>query len=64
MSVTLHESAYAKLNLTLDVLDRRPDGYHNIRSVMQKSCRHSCVASAFFIPGRRLLSCNFRVCAS
>lgn len=35
MSVTLHESAYAKLNLTLDVLDRRPDGYHNIRSVMQ-----------------------------
>ena len=35
MSVTLHEIAYAKLNLTLDVLDRRPDGYHNIRSVMQ-----------------------------
>lgn len=26
--------AYAKLNLTMEVLDRRPDGYHNIRSVM------------------------------
>lgn len=31
----LTESAFAKLNLTLDVLDRREDGYHNIRSVMQ-----------------------------
>jgi 4-diphosphocytidyl-2-C-methyl-D-erythritol kinase len=25
----------AKVNLTLDVLDRRPDGYHNLESVMQ-----------------------------
>lgn len=33
--ITLHEPAYAKLNLTLDVLGRRPDGYHDIRSVMQ-----------------------------
>jgi len=27
--------AHAKVNMTLEVLDRRPDGYHNIRSVMQ-----------------------------
>ena len=27
--------ACAKLNLTLDVLKRRPDGYHDIRSIMQ-----------------------------
>ena len=33
--VTLQEAAYAKLNLTLDVLDKRPDGYHDIKSVMQ-----------------------------
>lgn len=33
--VTLYEGAYAKINLTLDVLDKRDDGYHNIRSVMQ-----------------------------
>lgn len=26
---------YAKINLTLDILDKRPDGYHNLRSVMQ-----------------------------
>ncbi|MBR2527618.1 MAG: 4-(cytidine 5'-diphospho)-2-C-methyl-D-erythritol kinase [Blautia sp.] len=28
-------SAKAKINLGLDVLNRRPDGYHNIRTVMQ-----------------------------
>ncbi|MBE6927993.1 MAG: 4-(cytidine 5'-diphospho)-2-C-methyl-D-erythritol kinase [Ruminococcaceae bacterium] len=31
----LHETAYAKLNLTLDVLEKRPDGYHDICTVMQ-----------------------------
>lgn len=28
-------SAFAKINLTLDVLDRREDGYHDIRSILQ-----------------------------
>jgi len=28
-------NAYAKVNFTLDILDRRPDGYHDIRSIMQ-----------------------------
>ena len=28
-------TAYAKLNLTMEVLNRRPDGYHTIRSLMQ-----------------------------
>lgn len=32
---TLFEGAYAKINLTLDVLDKRSDGYHDIKSVMQ-----------------------------
>lgn len=32
---TLYEGAFAKVNLTLDVLGKRPDGYHDIRSVMQ-----------------------------
>ena len=32
---TLYEGAFAKINLTLDVLDKRSDGYHNLKSVMQ-----------------------------
>lgn len=31
----LYTSAYAKLNLYLDVIGKREDGYHNIESVMQ-----------------------------
>lgn len=29
------EKAYAKVNLALDVLRRRPDGYHEVRMIMQ-----------------------------
>ena len=32
---TLYEGAFAKINLTLDVLGKRPDGYHDLKSVMQ-----------------------------
>ncbi|HEY8346265.1 MAG TPA: 4-(cytidine 5'-diphospho)-2-C-methyl-D-erythritol kinase [Symbiobacteriaceae bacterium] len=30
----LRVPSYAKVNLVLDVLNRRPDGYHNIRTIM------------------------------
>lgn len=33
--ITLYESAFAKINLTLDVLGKREDGYHDLTSVMQ-----------------------------
>ncbi len=32
---TIFEPAYAKINLTLDVLGKREDGYHDLKSVMQ-----------------------------
>lgn len=32
---TLYEGAFAKVNLTLDVLGKRSDGYHDLKSVMQ-----------------------------
>ena len=31
----LTKNAYGKINLYLDVLDKREDGYHNVKSVMQ-----------------------------
>ena len=34
--ITLREPAYAKLNLTLDILSKRDDGYHEIESIMQQ----------------------------
>lgn len=33
--MSLQVQAYAKVNLTLDVVGRRPDGYHNLAMVMQ-----------------------------
>lgn len=32
---TLYEGAFAKINLTLDVIGKREDGYHDLKSVMQ-----------------------------
>ena len=39
----ISEGAFAKVNLTLDVLDRREDGYHNLRSIMQTISLHDDV---------------------
>lgn len=32
---TIHEKAWAKVNLTLDVVGKREDGYHDLKSIMQ-----------------------------
>ncbi len=42
--MTLVFPAYAKLNLTLDVIGLRPDGYHQIESVMQTISLHDLVS--------------------
>ena len=40
---TITLPAYAKLNLTLDILGRRPDGYHDLAMVMQSITLHDDV---------------------
>ena len=35
--------AYAKINLGLDILGRRPDGYHDVRMIMQTITLHDLV---------------------
>ena len=37
---TIYLKAYAKINLALDVLRRRPDGYHEVRMIMQSVRLH------------------------
>ena len=40
---TITEGAFAKVNLTLDVLGKREDGFHDIKSVMQTISLHDDV---------------------
>lgn len=49
MNVVTH-AAHAKINLTLDVGPRRPDGYHNVRSVMQTIGLHDTLTVALAPP--------------
>ena len=39
----LHLNAYAKVNLTLDVGQQRPDGYHEIESIMHTIALHDSI---------------------
>jgi 4-diphosphocytidyl-2-C-methyl-D-erythritol kinase len=39
-TIVVEQRAHAKINLSLDVLGRRPDGYHELRSVMQSISLH------------------------
>lgn len=48
--------AYAKINLTLDILGRRPDGYHQIASILQTIDLRDRLA--FQIEDKLHLACN------
>lgn len=43
MTGTAREAAWAKLNLSLDVLGTRPDGFHDLRMIMQSVDLHDDV---------------------
>lgn len=53
---TLTRKALAKINLTLDIGARRPDGYHNIHSIMQTVALHDTLTFTRTpgVPGVRL----------
>ncbi len=50
---TCHEAGFAKVNLRLRVLGRRPDGYHDIRTVFQSIEFSDDVDVSLRIGGRR-----------
>ncbi len=54
----LTEPAYAKINLSLDVLSRRPDGYHELRMVMQSVSLCDTVTLTLGETGHFTLSTN------
>lgn len=43
-SRSVYIQAHAKLNLTLDILKKRPDGYHDIQSLMQSISLHDKIS--------------------
>ena len=56
--MTVTEKAYAKLNLTLEVLDKREDGYHNIESIMTTVSLHDTVTITAHTGGECRLVCD------
>ena len=55
--------ALAKINLSLEVLHKRPDGYHDIRTVFQ-TVSLSDTLDFEFVPGRRrrvLVDCDVEI---
>ncbi|MBQ9664718.1 MAG: 4-(cytidine 5'-diphospho)-2-C-methyl-D-erythritol kinase [Oscillospiraceae bacterium] len=56
----VQETAYAKLNLTLDVTAKRPDGYHDMLMVMQTVSVTDSLVLEQTGEDRIQVSCNFR----
>lgn len=59
MSMEICEKAYAKLNLTLDVLGTLPDGYHEMKMVMQSVSLCDDVFIALNDSGKVTMESNF-----
>lgn len=51
--------APAKINLTLDVLRKRPDGYHDISTIMQAVDLYDTITVSDNDSGKVTLSCNY-----
>ncbi len=58
----IREKAYAKINLSLDILGKRPNGYHDVSMVMQQISLHDSIeVKAGNEPGITLTSDNARL---
>ncbi len=57
-------NAYAKINLTLEIREKREDGYHNIRSVMQKVSLCDILTFEELQEEKIVLTCSVDVCAA
>jgi 4-diphosphocytidyl-2-C-methyl-D-erythritol kinase len=51
-------TAHAKINVTLEVLGKRDDGYHNLASIMQTIALHDTLALTSTADGRIELFCD------
>ena len=58
------EKAYAKVNLTLAVGEKRPDGYHEVVSVMQRVSLHDTLTAERTASGISLTCSAPRRCSS
>ena len=56
--MTVTEKAYAKINLTLEVLDKRADGYHDIESIMTTVNLYDTVRLTAHTGGECRLTCD------
>lgn len=57
MKITV--KAPAKINLTLEVLSKRPDGYHEISTIMQAVSLYDIITLSDNDSGKITLSCNY-----
>jgi 4-diphosphocytidyl-2-C-methyl-D-erythritol kinase len=56
--VVIEYKSHAKVNLTLEVLGKRRDGYHEIRTIMQELELHDTISFELISGGRVELTCS------
>lgn len=59
---SITKNAYAKINLTLDVLEKLPSSYHRLEMIMQQISMHDVVTVSKTRQNDVFLDCNKNVC--
>lgn len=60
--ITMIKNAYAKINLSLEILQKRNDGYHDVRTIMQKVSLCDIVSVEVSSDNLISLECDVFVC--